>query len=386
MLQNRVAAAGLLVGMLFVSPYDAMACPIVGDCVQPVGSPSHPPTFSLPNSNGYKITSRHFTAPDEEHAGVDLANGRSGGEIRSIANGIVVDRIDSNDDDDFGHLIRIEHSLVGGGRVYSIYAHMKAWSVVVSVGDSVSKGQRIGEVNATGFVIASADSDGDHLHFAIRKINDNGCGRVPSRIPQCESDTPENYFDPLPFLEFQPRSNTIALEAVDDRNINDLDGDLVADALGPQNDGFLRVFGVSGPSAAFRAALEFNVAVIPAGSIVNSATLSLHDRGSTFNPPFTISLHGYIGDGTVSIADGNAITPFNFVGSYTNNSNTGNPDYAIDVKSFLQFYVDHNQPFAGILLRSSGEGGLFRGNDLASRDHADSAARPRLVVTYSPPR
>lgn len=178
---------------------------------------------------------------------------------------------------------------------------------------------------------------------------------------------------------------TIFLGAVDDRNINDLDSDLIADTLGPQDDAFLRVFGVSGPSAAFRAALEFNVSAIPAGSIVNSATLSLHDRGSTFSPPFTISLYGFIGDGVVSVSDGNAITPFNFISSYTNNSDTGDPDYVIDVKSFIQYYVDHREPFAGVLLRSNGEGGLFRGNDLASRDHADPAARPRLVVSFSPP-
>lgn len=176
----------------------------------------------------------------------------------------------------------------------------------------------------------------------------------------------------------------ISLSPVDDRNINDLDSNLVADTLGPQNDPFLRVFGVSGPSAAFRAALEFNVSAIPVGSTVNSASLALHDRGSTFNPPFTISLYGFVGDGAISVNDGNAITPFNFINSYTNTSNTGNPDYFINVTSFVQFFVTQNQPFAGILLRSSGEGGLFRGNDLASSDNGDVNARPLLTVDYTP--
>lgn len=179
-------------------------------------------------------------------------------------------------------------------------------------------------------------------------------------------------------------ASIIQLSPVDDRNINDLDNNSVADTLGPQGDPFLRVFGVSGPSAAFRAAMEFDVSGIPRGAVVNSAVVGLHDRGSTFNPPFTISLYGFIGDGLISVADGNAITPFNFINSYSNVGNTGNPDYLIDVTSFVQFFVDANQPFAGILLRSSGEGGLFRGNDLASSENGDLSARPGLTVDYTP--
>jgi murein DD-endopeptidase MepM/ murein hydrolase activator NlpD len=48
-----------------------------------------------------------------------------------------------------------------GNGFQTLYAHLKAYNV--KVGDSVAKGQKIGEVGITG------NSSGPHLHFEIRQ-------------------------------------------------------------------------------------------------------------------------------------------------------------------------------------------------------------------------
>jgi len=58
----------------------------------------------------------------------------------------------------FGNYVRLVHA--DGKQTY--YAHMKTWSVAVSVGDSVACGQKLGEMGSSGY------STGPHLHFEVR--------------------------------------------------------------------------------------------------------------------------------------------------------------------------------------------------------------------------
>jgi 6-phosphogluconolactonase (cycloisomerase 2 family) len=181
--------------VLFMSPQAAYTCPITGGCVYPVGVQNQAPSASSPNPNGYVIISEFFSGATPTHAGVDLANGSSGGEVRSIATGQVVQVLEGTTG--FGWAVRIAHQLTDGSTVYSIYGHMLANSITVSEGDIVTKGQTIGQVDHTGV------STGPHLHFAIRKIDNFACGYVPSKfkqIPMCATDTPSNYLDPLQFV------------------------------------------------------------------------------------------------------------------------------------------------------------------------------------------
>jgi murein DD-endopeptidase MepM/ murein hydrolase activator NlpD len=61
-------------------------------------------------------------------------------------------------------MVLIDH----GNGFQTLYAHLKVF--YVKVGDSVAKGQKIGEVGATG------NATGPHLHFEIRQ---NGVQRNP---------------------------------------------------------------------------------------------------------------------------------------------------------------------------------------------------------------
>ncbi|GAB4539174.1 MAG: hypothetical protein Kow0063_27730 [Anaerolineae bacterium] len=68
------------------------------------------------------------------------------------------------DDSGYGRMVVIDHS----NGFQTLYAHMQVY--YVEVGDSVAKGEQIGEVGSTG------NSSGPHLHFEVRQ---NGIQRNP---------------------------------------------------------------------------------------------------------------------------------------------------------------------------------------------------------------
>ena len=87
-----------------------------------------------------------------EHKGIDFA-ANEGDSILAANDGKVKF---SGFESSFGNLVIIEHD----GGYDSYYAHMSKRSV--AEGETVSKGQKIGEVGSTG------NSTGPHLHFEIR--------------------------------------------------------------------------------------------------------------------------------------------------------------------------------------------------------------------------
>lgn len=86
------------------------------------------------------------------HYGIDYAGG-TGSTIKATRSGTV---ITAQYLPSYGNTVIVNH----GNGVSSLYAHMN--SIEVSVGQSVSQGQRLGGVGSTG------DSTGPHLHFEIR--------------------------------------------------------------------------------------------------------------------------------------------------------------------------------------------------------------------------
>ena len=92
----------------------------------------------------------------EFHRGVDV-RARQGTPLYAAADGRV---IHAGWMRGCGKTVRIEHSLtVSSKKIWTDYCHMS--SIIVKVGDSVAKGQRIGDAGNTG------NSGGAHLHYAL---------------------------------------------------------------------------------------------------------------------------------------------------------------------------------------------------------------------------
>lgn len=95
-----------------------------------------------------------------------------GAEVLAVADGTVVDTLETLDDQTPGQLpdpktITLEnvdgnHVVIDiGGGEYAFYAHMQKNSLKVSVGDHVKRGQVLGKLGNTG------NTSGPHLHFHL---------------------------------------------------------------------------------------------------------------------------------------------------------------------------------------------------------------------------
>src|SRR5665648_765306 len=112
-----------------------MSWPVQGRISSPFGYRTHP-----------------ILKTRELHTGIDIA-ARSGTTVVAANKGTV---IKSSWNNSYGNLLMIDH----GGSIVSLYAHNS--SLLVSVGDVVSKGQAVSKVGSTGM------STGTHLHFEVR--------------------------------------------------------------------------------------------------------------------------------------------------------------------------------------------------------------------------
>jgi murein DD-endopeptidase MepM/ murein hydrolase activator NlpD len=89
------------------------------------------------------------------HNGVDIA-APLGTPIHAAAAGTVIEARPASG---YGNLITIDH----GGGIVTRYAHMRASSIIVDVGQQVEAGQQIAGVGNEG------GSTGPHLHFEVRQ-------------------------------------------------------------------------------------------------------------------------------------------------------------------------------------------------------------------------
>lgn len=92
-----------------------------------------------------------------DHQGIDFNPGE-GTPIQAIADGVVTEV--GNPNGAFGVYARISHQ-IDGQSISSLYAHMLQGSLALNVGDTVTKGQLVGQVGSTG------QSTGPHLHFGL---------------------------------------------------------------------------------------------------------------------------------------------------------------------------------------------------------------------------
>lgn len=114
--------------------------------------------FAIPVKAGFRFTSGFGYRRDPKtggrrmHAGVDFA-GPVGTPLYATADGVVVHAGWSSG---YGRLVKIQHEF----GIETRYAHLSRLSV--NVGQRVSRGQRIGDMGASGRVT------GPHLHYEVR--------------------------------------------------------------------------------------------------------------------------------------------------------------------------------------------------------------------------
>lgn len=106
---------------------------------------------------GYTVTSRYGPREGNEivssnHGGIDIGANEGTAFVAAMSGTV----IEASGEGSFGN-----HIYIQSGDVVTIYAHCK--TLYVKNGDSVTTGQKIGEVGQTG------NATGPHLHFEIRK-------------------------------------------------------------------------------------------------------------------------------------------------------------------------------------------------------------------------
>lgn len=112
-----------------------------------------PASTTMTSGYGY----RSCSGCSEDHKGIDLTPG-SGYPIQSVADGVVT--IAEEDSGGLGVHVEVEH-VIDGEVVRTVYGHMLSGSMTVSVGQTVSRGEQLGQVGNTG------SSTGPHLHFEV---------------------------------------------------------------------------------------------------------------------------------------------------------------------------------------------------------------------------
>ena len=115
--------------------------------------------FNWPLSTRGTITSKYgyrihpISHVRKMHTGVDIA-APAGTPILAAESGTVI--LVKNLSTGYGHYVVVSH----GSGITTLYAHMS--SIIVTVGQTVSRGQKLGGVGTTG------SSTGNHLHFEVR--------------------------------------------------------------------------------------------------------------------------------------------------------------------------------------------------------------------------
>ena len=138
--------------------------PWSGAWVWPLGGESD---YSQPAGDGtpaWRLL-RGFSRPargGRPHEGMDLGNGRGGDPVRAAAHGLVVSVRDGSPSGGFGSHVVLAHHLREGDLAYSVYAHLRPGSIVVSEGQRVWAGDVLAAVGRSG------RASTDHLHFEVR--------------------------------------------------------------------------------------------------------------------------------------------------------------------------------------------------------------------------
>jgi murein DD-endopeptidase MepM/ murein hydrolase activator NlpD len=125
-------------------------------------------TFDWPFDPATTVTSEYGPRDGKVHQGIDFGKGgiTEGTEIHAAAGGVIYNNPAAYHSG-FGNHVVINHGVIGGRQLYTLYAHMlhpAPWSQ----GQDIEKWDIVGLVNNTG------SSKGNHLHWETHIANPGG--------------------------------------------------------------------------------------------------------------------------------------------------------------------------------------------------------------------
>lgn len=125
----------------------------------PISTPSGLPTIS----QDHTCRGSGCARADRHHAGLDIAAvadtpvlAAAGGTVVSVQNACALGNTSCNNG--YGNTVILQHA----GGLYTEYAHLLTGSITVAAGATITQGQQIAQVGATGNVT------GAHLHFEVK--------------------------------------------------------------------------------------------------------------------------------------------------------------------------------------------------------------------------
>jgi len=117
--------------------------------------------LGMPIKGNIRVTSNFgtrvhpITGKKHTHTGIDFGAPQGTAIYAAEAGRVIVSQAWSG----YGNCIIIDH----GNGLWTLYGHIRNGGLLVDVGDTVEKGDKIAEVGSTG------NSTGPHLHFEVRK-------------------------------------------------------------------------------------------------------------------------------------------------------------------------------------------------------------------------
>lgn len=122
------------------------------------------------------VSSEYGPRSGRVHQGIDFSSNGTGeaspGADILAAFGGTVTRAETGhtnlDGSGFGNVVIINHGVINGRQIYTVYGHMVAPGALVTVGQVVAKGELLGRVGNTG------GSYGAHLHWETHLANPGG--------------------------------------------------------------------------------------------------------------------------------------------------------------------------------------------------------------------
>lgn len=169
------------------------------------------PLQNASNTNGFGEQTSAGT-----HTGVDLVGGTT---IRAAAFGKVVALLENGvgctpgcvskgngkgcrcNDHGLGNTVIIEHTLIDGNTVYSLYGHNASFADGLTEGSCVAKGEAIATIGGTGYGLPNRWDP--HLHLEIKAEPELGSsdGNYFGYVPLGENPTIYGYLDPYNYID-----------------------------------------------------------------------------------------------------------------------------------------------------------------------------------------